>query len=621
MKIITKLMLLVVTTQIMFGIAAVLYFSITAPIQQLQSEYGYFQKLSKATALLRANMHQLASGNLTDQQKAYAQSYKDYAQMSDDIGKLTLLPTINQEMADAVNAVKNLKELSTAALDNINQNVTDLMTDSSALGMAASATTLSNLLINGSKPEYAEKNTLVMYHANTFTTTINTANESLIMTARVIDAKDVIVADEIAKIRQSSTVTALSAVIVIVIMIIVLSLITARSISRSVNLVSKNIALMGSGDFTQRFKLRNKDEIGALSRDLDGLLESLNSSLRKILSASALNQELRLELVQIINDASASSIEIETNSAAIQAQMQNTDAMIGNASQEMSNISQSISGFHQKLGAQNHHVEETVAAVTEMMASIESITRIAEHDRKLVESLVHESDRGREVFDNSSEKVADIAESVTAIQEMASVIAAIASQTNILAMNAAIEAAHAGEFGRGFAVVAQEIGKLAEASATSSDEIAHTIKTIVVKIKEAGDTRETTSQAFNNITAQIRDVSASVGEIYSNVNEMQLGSRQILGAMQNLRSTSSEITTDSSQIEQSVDDIQGMMGNLSRVSSEVTSNISEIVMGMKSISDSFHHVSAQTEKIGEIGSSLDKAVAVFKIQDGSGAPQ
>jgi methyl-accepting chemotaxis protein len=291
--------------------------------------------------------------------------------------------------------------------------------------------------------------------------------------------------------------------------------------------------------------------------------------------------------------------------------------MLEGAVKEIGGMVASINGFHERLGVQNHHVSETVAAVTEMLASIENIDRITERDRQSAEELVSESEQSKEIFENAFEKVAEITDSVSAIQEMAAVIAGIANQTNILAMNAAIEAAHAGEFGKGFAVVADEIGKLATASALSSDEIAHTISAIVVKMNEADSTRETTTQAFNTISEKIHEVSESIAEIYSNVNEMQSGSKQILNAMESLRSTSTQITEESAQIEKTTQVIGSTMGDLGRISHEVTSNIAEITTGIQLISQSMRNVSDHTEQMGEIGSGLDTAIAIFKTADSS----
>jgi methyl-accepting chemotaxis protein len=286
--------------------------------------------------------------------------------------------------------------------------------------------------------------------------------------------------------------------------------------------------------------------------------------------------------------------------------------MIADAVTEIRGIVTSITVFNDRLGLQNQHIEETVAAVTEMLASIENVTRITENDQRAADQLVDEAERGKEIFDTAFEKVAEITESLGTIQEMASVIAGIASQTNILAMNAAIEAAHAGEFGKGFAVVADEIAKLASASAISSDEIASNIAAIGVKTREAGSIRANTSQAFNNISQRIQGVSDSVSQIHGNIREMQVGSRQILNAMENLRTNSEEITNESARIDHSAQGVGSTMADLGRISHEVTSNISEIAIGMQMITKNVHMVAENAEQIGVIGSKLDAAVSVFK---------
>jgi methyl-accepting chemotaxis protein len=453
---------------------------------------------------------------------------------------------------------------------------------------------------------------IVQYHIGTMLDQISAGNDTLAMTSKVIEEKDSIVAGEIAKIKDTSSFLGLSVVMVILVLMTLLSLYITTSIAKALKSLSLNVGVMSSGDFTKRFDLKRHDDIGRLGKDLDGLLDNLNHSLGQIQAASARNRIMREDLNRIVSDSSSSAVEIEANSESIRQQMLRMDKMNAAAVGEVEGIVETIKGFNERLDLQNRHIAETVAAVTQMLASIENIDRITAHDRESAEELVNASEESKEVFDNAFEKVAEITESVSTIQEMASVIAGIASQTNILAMNAAIEAAHAGDFGKGFAVVADEIGKLAMASAQSSDEIAHTIAAIVVKMTEAGSTRDSTAQAFDGISRRIREVSDSIGEIYSNVNEMQSGSKQILLAMESLRGTSTDLTNESSRIEKNVQTIGGTMADLSRVSNEVTANIGEITTGIQLISRSVQTVSMHSEQLGNIGSDLDATVSSFK---------
>jgi methyl-accepting chemotaxis protein len=614
------LLLLAIGSQMLMGLAIVLYFVILSPIEQLQGENAYFLAAARKASILQVEMNKLATQGIETQFKSFEAAYKDYNAAVDDMAKIVALPKINENMQNAVEAVPKLRDLSSANLDTIKSAIDDLKNDITAMKSAVTDLDFATIIVKSTAADLDQGlASIVQYHVNSMVGNLRDASDSLAMTVKVIEEKDGIVAAEIATIKTQSTLIATGILVLVLIGVLVVSVLMATNIARALHKLSGTVEVMGTGDLTCRFGLKRKDEIGHLGQDLDTLLENLNKSLRQIQASSNQNKVMREDLVRIVAESSNSAVEIEANSESIRNQMVRMDRMLEGAVQEIGGMVASINGFHERLGIQNHHVSGTVAAVTQMLASIENIDRITERDRQSAEELVAESDQSKEIFENAFEKVAEITDSVSAIQEMASVIAGIANQTNILAMNAAIEAAHAGEFGKGFAVVADEIGKLATASALSSDEIAHTIAGIVVKMNEAGATRETTTRAFSNISAKIREVSESIAEIYSNVNEMQSGSKQILHAMESLRSTSSQITDESAQIEKTTQVISGTMGDLGRISHEVTANITEIATGVQLISASVRNVSGHTEQMRNIGQDLDSAVSAFKTNGGEAA--
>lgn len=610
MNIKAKLLVLVSSTQLMLALAVSLYFLIMAPIDTLQMEYSYFQALARSADNLRIELNRLSNQALTSQQTTYEQAITVYQASFDDLSKITLLPQVNSSMPGTIADVISLRDTSASTLDDLRGDVDTLIADTNALGLEGSVT-LTDILEKASGNDEAAGE--VRSHVHMMQSDLRSANEILAATARTIASKDADVNREIATIRERSTLVALSVALGIIILVTASSLLMARGIARSMEYISRLIGTMGTGDLTCRFNLTRRDEIGALGRNLDHLLENLNAALSRIREASVQNRRLRQELMHTVTDSTTSSVEIGASSESISRQMERMDQMIESTGRDMADIGNTIKVFHERLGAQNRHVEDSVSAVTEMLASISNVTRIAEHDRQSAEQLVDQAARGKEIFEQAFEKVAEITESVSAIQDMASVIAGVASQTNILAMNAAIEAAHAGEFGKGFAVVADEIGKLATTSAASSEEIARTIAAIVVKITEAGATRATTTQAFNDISARIREVSDSAAEIHGNVSEMQIGSRQILGAMQELRETSTAITDESGRIERAAAGVQSTMASLGRISNEVTGNIGEIALGMQMISRGVQAISGQAEEIGQIGQVLDQSVDLFRL--------
>ena len=611
MKVRTKLLLLSVGSQFMMISAIGLYFFIMAPIKQLENENRFFQQAARSARNLQVEMNKLGTLDIISQQVLFLAAYNEYNAAVENVGSLKLLPGINENMNEAVVSVGRLQAITTGILNNIAEGLADLQEDGRSLGVTEKNYQVLTIVTKSIATPIEH---IVQYHANRLRDNLSNSNDILYTTVKLIEEKEGIVASEIVRIEKRSMTLALLILAALLAAVLSGSILLARSIARGILALRGNVEIMGSGDLTRRFDLQRRDEIGSLGMDLDRLLDSLNTSLSKIQGASKQNKLMREDLIRVVSEASSSAVEIGANSGAISSQMIRMDGMNAGAVSEIGNIVALINTFHERLSNQNIHISDTVSAVTEMLASIENIDRITGRDRKAAEVLVKESEKSKEIFESAFDKVAEINQSVNAIQEMVSVISGIANQTNILAMNAAIEAAHAGEYGKGFAVVADEIRKLASASAESSVEIAETISAVVVKITEAGSTRESTIQAFSNINVQIREVSNSIGEIYSNVSEMQTGSKQILGAMEKLRSTSMQVTDESGRIERTTRGIGDTMEDLGRISHEVTSNIGEINTGIQLISSSVRTISEHTDQMTVFGLDLDASVEAFKTR-------
>lgn len=613
MKLITRLIVLVSTTVLLFAAAVGVYFMILSPIDTIETEHHYFTLAIDAIADLQIQTGRLLTDSFGTQKPIYDKSLAKYYVAIEDIGtKVVLLPKMNQEMADAVETIKKLRGVSQISLQSLADNWKDLELDAKAIFLDIDSTYIMKFFGSMAKRASPEALDLALSHVSTLQDTMQNLNAFLSATEQTIHEKESVVAAEIGRVRVQSLRVSLIVVSFIIIMALLLALVMSRSIIRAIQSLVRDIGIMAKGDLTFRFKVASKDEIGQLSQDLNHVLEMFDASLQQIQGAAKINQVIRQEVIQAVDVATSSAVQISANSNSITSQMQQMDQMIESSNADMNRASTVINGFNARIGTQNEHISESVSAVTQMLASIDSIARITETNRNATEILVEESDRGRAVFEESFARVSEIAESIEGIKEMAAVIVSIASQTNILAMNAAIEAAHAGEFGKGFAVVADEIGKLAAASANSSEEITRTIKDIVERFTEAASTKETTIQAFDAISSRIRDVTAAVEEIYRNAAEMRVGSDQVLEATQNLRTASSDITEESNRISDDINHVQITFGQITRVSREVVSNISEISIGLQQISDGIHIVAQFTEQLSDVGITLDNSVAKFK---------
>ncbi len=611
MNIKTKLYFLVFINLSMFAVAVGCYLLVISPIDLIDQEYTQFSQTELAVRDLQIEASKLMNANLVKQKLSYDLAFKNYEDAFAKLASLTYLPRVNQALAGAIDVVAKLKELGSSSLKALEKSLTDLLSVAAEENNTQLGSIIDLSIYSASSTDVGRGRLRSM--VRDFASREASAQIILLITVEKLAAQDDVVANEIGLVKARAFLIVGIVVSLCATLLLIFSFLLSRSIARSLKSIQNQVQIMSTGDLRGRFNTRSKDEIGRLSKNLDLLLEALHSSIGKIKDASETNIELRNHLGQAVSTATSSAIEIEANTASIRAQMLTMDNMVREADGRSRGVADGVASYRGRIAEQGTHVETSTVAVTDMISSLEKVSHIAELDREAANSLVRESESGREIFEDSFAKVASISEQVSAIQEMSDVIAKIASQTNILAMNAAIEAAHAGDLGRGFAVVADEIGKLAAASAASSGEIAETIRTITQSISEADATREGTSKAFDSISLKISAVAESITEIVKNIQDMRAGGRQVLDTMQSLRAGSTVIIDEAATIGDNTKQLAVSFLDLSRLSGEVTSNIGEIVIGLQEINQAVHQVSDHSHQIGEVGQSLVESVKVFKV--------
>ena len=213
-------------------------------------------------------------------------------------------------------------------------------------------------------------------------------------------------------------------------------------------------------------------------------------------------------------------------------------------------------------------LEESSAAITEMMASIVNASNISSRKTDALAELIEVAKKGESDMTSTVAAINDIAVSMTGIEDMIKVINDVASNTNLLSMNAAIEAAHAGNAGRGFAVVAAEIRRLAETTSRNSVQISRTLGGLNNKINSSSRVSEETAEVIRDIIGDVMNTASSMNELLLMLQEMSAGSSQITEALTDLRDVSDDVKVSYESITAAMENIKGSMLNLRKMSEE-----------------------------------------------------
>jgi methyl-accepting chemotaxis protein/ActR/RegA family two-component response regulator len=291
------------------------------------------------------------------------------------------------------------------------------------------------------------------------------------------------------------------------------------------------------------------------------------------------------------------------------------------AGKAVEDIKVNIDNLNRMIEEQTESVNISSSAIEEMTANIHSVTQTLAENSKNVRVLAEASENGRTGLQLVAQEIQGIARDSEGLLEINSVMNKIASQTNLLSMNAAIEAAHAGEAGKGFAVVAGEIRKLAETSGKQSKTTATMTKKIKASIDNITRSSDNVLERFGAIDASVKTVSDHEQNILSAMEEQESGGKQILESISRLKDITASVKKGSDGMAESGKTLVKETDEFIKTSQEAVEGMNEIMLGVNQIKASVNHVNDMSQENSQNFESLKKETDKFKHTLGNEKPK
>jgi methyl-accepting chemotaxis protein len=406
--------------------------------------------------------------------------------------------------------------------------------------------------------------------------------------------------------------------IVIQLILLTLSLIVAiflglrKVVLSRIERIFSFVQSLSSGDLTARSSVKGKDEIGDLAASLDLFVTNVHDIIRGIKSIYKVNKKISEALATSSAEHSHTVSGIITFIEDINTKSDTLNSRIKDSNAYVKDIKTKVEGLNRTIENQAAVIETSTADIGGIIGSITSLSDTTKASRERISTLSIEAEKGRVGIESAIASMNIVRESTTIIAQMIVMINEVADRTDLLAMNASIEAAHAGSAGKGFTVIAGEIRKLAEQTKDNAKHISESLGALRTRMDDTERKATDTYGTIRSFIALIVELSESFSGFIVTLETITKGNRNVTDSLGKLDDAARNINGVLSSIGSNLLEIAGKMEDIDSLSSVTRASVQEISRGIENISGSIDALMILGLKNTEVVDSIEKELIRFK---------
>jgi methyl-accepting chemotaxis protein len=438
------------------------------------------------------------------------------------------------------------------------------------------------------------------------------SNRMALLLAALRDAGDA-AASATVKLTTSTLYQLVAVIVGAIVICISLAILIIRSITRPLGGLVAAVKRIGEGDLRATMGITTGGEIGRIASSVDGLIVDLRSLIGTVKDKLALLQDTDQGLSSMMAQTGAAVVQINSNISSTGGQLMEQSAAVSEVTAAIEELARNVDALGEMIVTQASIISQSSAAVEEMIATVESVASNIAAAVDASSALVAEGQEGKARIDEVGEAVAAIVRYSENLGEAADLITQISGRTNLLAMNAAIEAAHAGDSGKGFAVVADEIRKLAEQSDSQSKDISADLNRVSAAIEEVRSASSAAVGSFASMLGKSSTLGEEIRAIGSSMAEQRQGGKQVLEGLGRIRDFTREIERGSGEMAGGNKSILEQVQKLTNVNTAVVRNNEEMSSGTAEINQAVAGTIDLSSKTADLIAELRSAMDKFRI--------